>query len=160
MIRPHNLFILKILAAAIVFLSILYVIVSKFESFATGPTNAIDLAELNAPVNVYDNGIVYTLGAVVKYNDTIYKMVDPIGAAGYSPIRPGDRSWSMIKKYNNAFVYSPGDIIEQNGRIYKMVEGVGAPGYAPDRPSDKLWKQEKPDSRMANAFTHSAHWYG
>ena len=161
MIRPHNVFILKILAAAIVFLSIVYVLALKYiDAFATGPTNAIEVAELNAPVKLYDNGTIYTAGAVVNENGSLYKMVDPIGAAGYSPTRPGDRSWSKIKKYDNTFVYSPGDVIEHKGRIYKMVEGVGAAGYAPDRPGDKSWKQEKTDSKKANAFTHAARWYG
>lgn len=161
MAKQYNLYIIKILAFAIVFLSILYVGVSVYiDAFATGPTNAIDVAELNDPIKMYDNNTIYTVGDIVNQNELIYKMVDPIGAAGYSPSRPGDKSWSMIKKYDNTFIYSPGNIIEQNGLIYKMVEGVGAAGYGPNRPGDKSWKQEKSDSRKANAFTHAARWYG
>jgi hypothetical protein len=92
----------------------------------------------------------------VNENGSLYKMVDPIGAAGYSPTRPGDRSWSKIKKYDNTFVYSPGDVIEHKGQFIKWLKAIGAAGYAPDRPGDKSWKQEKTDSKKANAFTHAA----
>ena len=126
MVKLYNLYIIKILAVAIVFLSIVYILAGEYhnliDAFATGPTNAIEAAELNAPVKLYDNRTIYTDGAIVNENGSLYKMIDPIGADGYAPSRPGDRTWSKIKKYDNGFIYSPGDIIEKDGLIYKMVE--------------------------------------
>lgn len=85
----------------------MYLIVSV-ESFATLPTNAFDIADLNEPINAYDNGKIYSVGSIVKLNGNIYKMVDGTGAAGYSPERPGDKAWERVKttsKMSNTFNY-------------------------------------------------------
>ena len=158
MLRPHNVFILKILAAAIVFLSIVYLVVSV-EPFATLPTNAFDIADLKEPINAYDNGKVYSVGSIVKLNGSVYKMVEGIGAAGYSPERPGDKAWSKINKYDNSVVYTVGNVVDVNGAIYKMVEGIGASGYSPERPGDKAWERVKTTSKMSNTFNYRAPWY-
>jgi len=160
MIRPHNVIILKVLAFAIVLLSILYILALKYiDTFASGPTNAFDIADLNEPISAYDNGKIYSVGSIVKLNGNIYKMVEGIGAAGYSPERPGDKSWSKINKYDNSVVYTVGNVVDVNGAIYKMVEAIGASGYSPERPGDKSWQRVKTTSKMSNTFNYRAPWY-
>jgi len=131
----------------------------RSETFAILPTNAIDLADLNQPIDMYSNTKVYSVGDIIQMNGAIYKMVQGIGAAGYSPERAGDQSWSKIKSYDNSVVYSPGAIVSLNGKIYKMVQGIGASGYSPERVGDQSWQQVATSSKLGNTFKYRQAWY-
>jgi hypothetical protein len=45
---------------------------------------------------IYDNGKTYKVGDRVSLNGKYYEMVEAAGAAGYSPLRQGDKLWRQL----------------------------------------------------------------
>jgi hypothetical protein len=50
----------------------------------------------NTAPKPYDNGKTYKVGDQVTLNGKTYKMVEAAGAAGYSPLRQGDKLWKQV----------------------------------------------------------------
>jgi len=49
----------------------------------------------------YDETTIYDIDDLVLFNNDVYIMVEPAGAPGYGPTRPGDKLWQNLGSFNS-----------------------------------------------------------